>query len=97
MKTIVEFSLRLIQLATRLIYLFMLIIPTLIGIGFIILLTWLLGNIMTAFFGINIVLSYIINFILATLTFTSILLNKNPGGNYSPAAFFFLGWLIGHK
>jgi len=97
LESVFEFGFKLLHMLLQALYFLMIIIPTIIGIGLIVIMTWLLGNFITAITGLNIVLSYIITFTFFTLAILSMLTNKNSSGNYSPAAYFFLGWLLGRK
>ncbi len=70
---------------------------TAVGVLLIVVFTWLFGNLTSAFLGLNIIISYIIFGFVFTVTLISMVTTPTKSGNYSPAAYFFLGWLIGHK
>jgi hypothetical protein len=70
---------------------------TLIGLFLVVVFGTILGHLMSALFGINPILSSIICGILLAASLYSSLTTPAKSGGYSPAAYFFLGWLIGHK
>ena len=70
-------------------------IPSLLLLGFIALVSWILGLVLTAFFGIPIVITFILSMVLISISLLSSLLKPNASGAYSPVAHFFLGWLLG--
>lgn len=70
---------------------------TLAGLFVIFILTWIFGSFASALFGINAIVCYIVFGIGITISVYASLTTPTKSGNYSPLAYIFLGWLIGHK